>query len=158
MENQQAIATNLEKQIGDKITALRKRSGVKQKDLAEYLNVTVSTISHYESGTNIPNANILILLSEYFRVSVDYLVGNTDMNMDWNTFRREITLESGEKVSLQSIVNSFIELSEKSQADIYRLIKLFLMEEKLMHNEKVGDGMDDKMMKAANKSIEDWLN
>ena len=149
---------SLEKQIGEKITLLRKRFGVKQRDLARYLNVTVSTISHYESGTNVPNVNILVQLAEYFGVSVDYILGNTELNLDWNTFNREITLESGEKVSLQSIVNSFIELSEKSQADIYRLIKLFLMDERMTHSEKVGDGMDEKAIKEANKSIEEWLN
>ena len=43
--------------------------------LAEHLKVTKSAVSGWEVGRNQPSFDILIELSIYFGVSVDYLIG-----------------------------------------------------------------------------------
>lgn len=53
---------------------LRKKNGLSQEELAEKLGVSRQSISKWESGTSLPEIDKLILLSEYFNVSVDYLV------------------------------------------------------------------------------------
>lgn len=120
-----------------------RRAGIRQKELAQHLNVTISTISHYESGTNVPNARMLVDLADYFCVSVDHLLGQTELNMDWNTFRREINLIDGTVVSLEAVVNLFLSLSEQNQSEIYRLINLFQMEDQLRRNSMIGEQTDD---------------
>jgi len=51
---------------------------MKQKELAEYLNVTQSTYSDYENGNiNVPIEQ-LIRICDFYKVSLDYLVGRTD--------------------------------------------------------------------------------
>ncbi|MDL2211852.1 XRE family transcriptional regulator [Erysipelotrichaceae bacterium OttesenSCG-928-M19] len=53
---------------------------ITQQDLAELLGVDRATISNYERGTHEPSQQSLFTLSEYFNVSVDYLLGN-DINI-----------------------------------------------------------------------------
>lgn len=65
--------------IRDNIKKLREEMGLTQKQLADYLNVTRSTYSYYESGKNLPSIQSLIKLSKIFGVSCDYiLIGKTN--------------------------------------------------------------------------------
>lgn len=148
---------SIEKQIGLRITRLRKNAGIKQKELARQMNVSVSTISHYESGTNVPNVSILIAMAEYFGVSVDYLLGQTELNLDWNTFRREIKLFDGTLVSLESVVNAFIELSDQSQSEVYRLINLFRMDDRMRHSQIMEGASAEIDREVVDKTISEWL-
>lgn len=54
---------------------IRIRNGVKQKDLAEELGVTINTVSRWELGKVYPTKDKLIILADKFNVSVDYLLG-----------------------------------------------------------------------------------
>ena len=61
-----------------RIRNMREDRDMKQKDVASLLNVSQATYSRYESGfLDIPSS-VLIVLSEYYGVSVDYLLGLTD--------------------------------------------------------------------------------
>lgn len=60
------------------IRALREDRDLKQKDLAEFLNITQSTYSDYERGNvNIPIA-ALIRLALFYGTSIDYMLELTD--------------------------------------------------------------------------------
>lgn len=61
------------KQKPNRIAALRRKSGISQEKLAEVLNVTQASISIYENKNSIPT-DILIKISQYFEVTVDYLL------------------------------------------------------------------------------------
>ena len=66
-----------------KLKELRKRSNLTQNDVAKIINKTQQVITNYENGTNMPPAEILIKLADYFNVSVDYLLEHkTDNNFD----------------------------------------------------------------------------
>ena len=62
------------KRIGD----LREDHDLSQEKLAEILNVSQSTYSRYENGRLDIPTEILIALSKYYKVSVDYLLGLKD--------------------------------------------------------------------------------
>ena len=53
--------------------------GLTQPELAELFGSTQSAISNYESGTREPDISLLMRFAEYFDVTVDYLVGSTDL-------------------------------------------------------------------------------
>ena len=53
--------------------------GITQKQMADYLNVDRTTYVKYERGSIIPNIEITQRIAEYFSVSVDYLLGRTDL-------------------------------------------------------------------------------
>lgn len=54
---------------------LRNESGKTQKELAEILNITDRTYGHYETGKREPSIDTLILIADYYKVSLDYLTG-----------------------------------------------------------------------------------
>lgn len=58
-----------------RLKSLRQEKDILQQDLADHLKVSKSTVSGWEVGRNQPNYDILIELSIYFGVSVDYLIG-----------------------------------------------------------------------------------
>lgn len=60
------------------IRALREDSDLRQRQLAELLNVSQNTYSQYESGVIALTAEHFIKLADFYHVSVDYLLGRTD--------------------------------------------------------------------------------
>jgi len=57
---------------------LRTAKGIKQIELADEMGVNQSAVSNWETGRNEPDNNTLRRLSEYFGVSIDYLLGRSD--------------------------------------------------------------------------------
>ena len=60
-----------------RIRDLREDRDLKQKQLAEYLNCSQQVYSNYELGQRDIPTDVLIRLSAYYGVSVDYLLGLT---------------------------------------------------------------------------------
>ena len=63
-----------------RIRDLREDKDLSQKNLAEILNISQSTYSRYESGYLDVPSEVLIALSIFYGVSVDYILGLTDKN------------------------------------------------------------------------------
>lgn len=53
---------------------LRKEYGITQSILAEVLQTTVKTISHWETGYSEPSIKQILELAEYFSVELDDLL------------------------------------------------------------------------------------
>lgn len=64
--------------IADRIKQLRKKKGINQLQLAEAVGVKKNTVSTWERGTRKPDFAALQLLSDYFEVSFEYLLGSSD--------------------------------------------------------------------------------
>lgn len=60
------------------LRGIREDRDIKQKDIAKILNVSQNTYSQYETGVISLTAEVLIKLSDYYGVSVDYLLDRTD--------------------------------------------------------------------------------
>ena len=60
----------------DVILELRKKKGLSQDELAEKLFVTRQAVSRWENGETVPNTETLKLLSEFFDVSINTLLGS----------------------------------------------------------------------------------
>lgn len=60
------------------IRSLREDRDYKQKELAEYLNVSQNTYSQYENGIIELTAHTLVKLADFYDVSIDYLLGRTN--------------------------------------------------------------------------------
>ena len=58
------------------IRGLREDRDIKQKTVAEYLGVSQQTYSNYENGRRDIPLWAVLKLSEYFKVSTDYLLGS----------------------------------------------------------------------------------
>ena len=62
------------KEIGKRIKELRKERTLTQDEFAEEINMTVSAVSKMEIGNRVPSVDTFVLLSEFFGVTLDYLV------------------------------------------------------------------------------------
>lgn len=60
--------------IADRIQNLRKTKGISQEELADKIGVSRQAVSKWESEQSTPDVEKIILLSEYFEVTTDYLL------------------------------------------------------------------------------------
>ena len=58
-----------------RLKELRLSKNLSQKQLGELTQIGTTTVQSYELGTRVPSINIAIALSDYFNVTLDYLVG-----------------------------------------------------------------------------------
>lgn len=58
----------------DRLFDLRRQAGLSQEELANLLGVTRQAVQKWEAGTSRPDMDNLVSLSDYFKVSLDYLV------------------------------------------------------------------------------------
>lgn len=73
------------KAFGYRVQALRRYANLKIVELARIIGVPHSTISRWESGTNFPTIETLIILARYFNVSIDYLLGLSKCSKPFTT-------------------------------------------------------------------------
>ncbi|MBQ7504988.1 MAG: helix-turn-helix transcriptional regulator [Ruminococcus sp.] len=59
---------------------IRKKKGLNQLKVAMDLNISREAISYYENGQRCPNLEMLLKLSKYFGVSIDYLITGKEFN------------------------------------------------------------------------------
>lgn len=86
--------------IGAKLKELRHKKDLTQEQLAEYLNVSVSAVSKWESEKTYPDITMLIPLANFFDVTVDELLGREpDKEKDISSYyERAKTLSNEGKV------------------------------------------------------------
>ena len=63
----------------NRIKELRTEFGITQAKLAKMLKISDRAVGYYEKGEREPDNDTLIKIAEYFKVSVDYLLGRTDI-------------------------------------------------------------------------------
>ena len=62
--------------LKENLKTLRKQKGMSQEVLAQQLNVVRQTISKWEKGLSVPDADMLIRIADLFDTSVSELLGN----------------------------------------------------------------------------------
>ena len=74
--------------FGERLTELRTSAGyTKRNDFADKLGIPSTTLRNYETDVREPGHTFLKQISEFFNVSVDYLLGLTDEKEVLNSFR-----------------------------------------------------------------------
>lgn len=69
--------------FAEKLSNLRIQNGYSQEGLAEKLYVSRQAVSKWEVGTTLPETDKLIAISNFFHVSIDYLLkDNVKVNYD----------------------------------------------------------------------------
>ncbi|WP_255763145.1 helix-turn-helix domain-containing protein [Clostridium butyricum] len=70
--------------MGERIKLLRKEQGITQDQLAEYINVSRSSVNGYENDGVEPSLNVLVKIADKFNVSLDYLLERTEEKYNIN--------------------------------------------------------------------------
>ncbi|WP_156940166.1 helix-turn-helix domain-containing protein [Caldanaerobius polysaccharolyticus] len=124
--------------LGKRIKELRTELGLTQEELAKKIGVTRAALSSWEINRRDPDTTTLQKLSEIFNVSVDYILGKTDIR----TRADEITdavkddpellafwNELKERPDLQLLFKQTRKLSPKTIRQVIRIIKAIEDEE-----------------------------
>lgn len=65
--------------FSSRIKSLRKEQGLKQKEMAKAFGLADRSYQCYEYGERFPDFQGLIAIADFFDVSLDYLVGRSDV-------------------------------------------------------------------------------
>ena len=117
----------------ERIKQLRKKKGISQSELAEVIGVKNNTVSTWERGTRKPDFEALNLLSDYFEVSFEYILGSSDKE----DARVKPTQDELDQLALSALADDlydnmkkYCQLSTKSQKMIDALINATYQMEK----------------------------
>lgn len=117
----------------ERIKQLRKKKGISQSELAEVIGVKNNTVSTWERGTRKPDFEALNLLSDYFEVSFEYILGSSDKE----EARVKPTQDELDQLALSALADDlydnmkkYCRLSTKSQKMIDALINATYQMEK----------------------------
>ena len=98
--------------LNENIKAVRKSKGLSQQELAVKLNVVRQTISKWEAGQSYPDFQRLVMLSDYFDMTLDELV-------------KDIDVQDVREKSLTDVkVNSIYLDVENGKAKVKKLVKI----------------------------------
>lgn len=89
----------------NRIALLRKEKHLNQVGLAMKLNISQYMVSAYETGRHQPPMDILTELADFFNVSVDYLIGRSDV-----------------RLSAEKLLNSTLSEKETKLLDLFRTL------------------------------------
>ncbi len=92
----------------DRLRKLRESRHLNQQKLAIELNITQAAVSKYELGLSEPDINMLKNIANFFHVSIDYLVGASDIPI--------ACLKSDLPNDELDIINKYRRLNDKQKA------------------------------------------
>lgn len=108
--------------IGDRIKKLRDENNISQADLSEFLGISQQALSKWENGKTQPDNETLVKLSNYFNVSIDYLLGNSeskkinkpyDDELEKVLFSKAKDLTYDEKKTIINVINAIKKETDK---------------------------------------------
>ncbi|MCF7931099.1 MAG: helix-turn-helix domain-containing protein [Acholeplasmataceae bacterium] len=110
------------KVIGKKIEKHRKEKNMTQYELADALYVTHQAVSKWEKGKSIPSLEVLLLLTNLFHITIDYLLDDVEIKRDdyaslLNNYSRE------------TAINKFVQSKDPSE-DIHKIFYLLQSSER----------------------------
>ena len=68
--------------LGHRLSSIRKERKIAQVDLAERIGIHSNVLGRYEREEATPSVDMAAKLADALGVSLDYLVGNTDVELD----------------------------------------------------------------------------
>jgi transcriptional regulator with XRE-family HTH domain len=105
--------------FGQNVASARKKKGLSQDALAKIVGTISVTIGRYERNEIKPSIDIATKIAEALQVSLDYLVGNSDVILDKNLMQKisEIQkLPSEQQNTVNELLNAFLRDFKTKQA------------------------------------------
>ncbi len=113
--------------LPQRLKELRKKNNLSQYKLAEELGVSRGLLSNYEQGSREPDFNTLMLIADYYCVSIDYLMGITNVKQRF--------LSTEEQNKYYSIFEDITGLEKESLDELQKYIDLLKIRDNLHHAE-----------------------
>ena len=96
--------------FGKKLLEARKKKGLSQSDVAKVLNTKGPAIGRYERDEMKPSIDVATKLANLLDVSLDYLVGKTELELDPSVLNKVVELQKLPK-EIQDKLFFFIDMS-----------------------------------------------
>lgn len=115
--------------FGQRFKMLRKELGFNQVEFCEYFNknrehkLSTTSVSQYEHNKRIPENPRLLELAEFFNVSVDYLLGVSDIRNDDTPYDPD-ALKITELLERPEYRILFEKTKDMSEEEIERIVKI----------------------------------
>lgn len=106
--------------FGEKLYQLRNERGIYQKQLAEFLGVSIGTISNYENGVHYPDLDTLCKFAEYFQVTTDYLLSLTENSMAID----RLNIELADGYTIGAALNIMVSLPGSSRQKLAKYLAM----------------------------------
>lgn len=90
------------------IADLRKERRLTQNQLAHKLNISKSTLGHYEQGVSLSPPQILISMAEFFHVPIDYLLGRCTCKVEYTYLSNEFC----NNMTYGDVINELVKLNK----------------------------------------------
>lgn len=103
--------------LQDNIRNLRKAKGMTQEQLASHLDVTRQTISKWEKGLSVPDAELVAQLADIFDVKVSELLGKVDSD----------AIETNEIANYLATLNEELALKNIHRRKFLKILKIVLI-------------------------------
>lgn len=97
---------------------LREKQGYTQKQLADVLHVSKNSVSHYELGICMPSIDVIINMADIFDVSIDYLLGRSNVNLSKRLLEKPID----KKTTAGNLLESVLRLDKEHRIDLMKLL------------------------------------
>ena len=110
--------------FGQRLYELRKNKNLTQEQLAELLEVSRQSVSKWEQDKAYPEMTRLIFLSDYFEVSLDYLMRGTEQNAESGS---ELEQNSYQAENLLLVWQTFLSNLNPKQKQIFILISVLVI-------------------------------
>ncbi len=97
--------------FGTIVVELRKQQSISQTELAARLGIHKNVLGRYERNEVLPSIEIARKIADILDVSLDYLTGKADVQMDKNTRERILEVSKFEEEDRQhifSVIDAFI--------------------------------------------------
>lgn len=104
--------------FGERLYQLRKEKNISQEELAELLDVSRQSISKWENDKAYPEMTRLLFMSDYFNVSLDYLMRGTEPDKK----TQEPPTTPYKAKNLSKIWNSFVSNLSSKQRKLITLL------------------------------------
>lgn len=114
--------------LGEIIAELRKDKHLLQKDLADYLNISVGTVSNYETGAHEPDFKTLCTLADFFQVSTDYLLGRTDLPYDVKKLNQPLR----DGITISDVTHSLLNMSPENLDSVLEYMELLTYKKRMI--------------------------
>lgn len=115
-------------EMGEILAELRKDKHLLQKDLADFLSISIGTVSNYETGAHEPDFETLCKLADFFQVSTDYLLGRTDLPYDVKKLSEPIR----DGITISDITHTLLNMSRENLDSVLEYMELLTFKNKMI--------------------------
>jgi transcriptional regulator with XRE-family HTH domain len=105
--------------FGDRLAEIRRKKKISQDELAKKIGVHAPVIGRYERGEVKPSIEVAVKIAEALNVSLDYLVGSTDLILDKGIVSR---------------IQNIQKLSDEDKGHLFALLDAFLLKCNIQNN------------------------